>query len=211
MIQNRPRRTQAEGAVFARTNLGRALADLDEAIRLDPKSPDAYCKRGAVHQMPGNLDSALADLNESIQLDPKSPDAYCNRGGVYVNLGKLDRALGDLDEAIRLAPKAPLAYSNRGAVHQQLGDFDSALADLDKAIRLDPQAPACLPQPRCGVHKSGQAGQGDCRFGRGYSTGSEICESLQYSRKSIYGPWQVGSRASGPQRGHSIGSKIQYQ
>jgi tetratricopeptide (TPR) repeat protein len=48
----------------------RAIADLTEAIRLDPKYVWAYASRGEAYRMKGDYDRAIADLTEAIRLDP---------------------------------------------------------------------------------------------------------------------------------------------
>ena len=49
----------------------RAIADLSEAIRLDPKYAEAYYLRGVAYWNKGDLDRAVADYSEAIRLDPK--------------------------------------------------------------------------------------------------------------------------------------------
>src|SRR6266567_3870887 len=82
-----------------------ALADYNEAIRLDPKSALALSDRGVAYGNKGDYDRALADLNEAIRLDPKSAHAFRNRDIVYAYKGDYERAIADLNEAIRLNPK----------------------------------------------------------------------------------------------------------
>ncbi len=115
----------------------RAIADLDEAIRLDPNMANAYNNRGNAYSDKGLFDRGIADLDEAIRLDPKNASAYNNRGWAYNEKGLYDRAIADLDEAIRFDPKLSSAYKLRGFSHFKKGELDWALADLDKAIRLN--------------------------------------------------------------------------
>ena len=62
----------------------RAIADYNEAIRLDPKYAAAYNNRGNAYRDKGDTDRAIADFNEAIRLDPKLAHAYNNRGNAYV-------------------------------------------------------------------------------------------------------------------------------
>ena len=52
-----------------------ALADLDEAIRLDPRRAAGYGNRGVVRLMKNQPEDALADFNEAIRIDPRDVDA----------------------------------------------------------------------------------------------------------------------------------------
>ncbi len=117
----------------------RAIADYNEAIRLDPKFAQAYSSRGLAYDHKGDLGHADPDYNEAIRLDPKFAQAYFNRGNAYYQKGDDDRAIADYSEAIRLDPKYAYAYNNRGTAYDRQGDDDLAIADYSEAIRLDPK------------------------------------------------------------------------
>src|SRR5690242_19139349 len=57
----------------------KAIGDLDEAIRLDPKLTKAFNARGGAWMAKGEYDKAIRDLDESIRLDPKNALAFYNR------------------------------------------------------------------------------------------------------------------------------------
>jgi lipoprotein NlpI len=117
----------------------RAIAEYNEAIRLDPKFAYAYSNRGLAYDHKGDLERASPDYNEAIRLDPKYAQAYFNRGNAYYQKGDDDRAIADYNEAIRLTPKYAYAYNNRGTAYDHKGDPDRAIADYNEAIRLDPK------------------------------------------------------------------------
>jgi len=71
----------------------RAIADLDEAIRLDPKFALAYNNRGVAYKNKGELDRAITDFDEAIRLNPKYALPHDNRGNAYKNKGEYDRAI----------------------------------------------------------------------------------------------------------------------
>ena len=58
----------------------RAIAALDEAIRLDPECGPAYLARGLAWHDKWDLDRALADYAEAIRLDPDELRGYVYRG-----------------------------------------------------------------------------------------------------------------------------------
>jgi lipoprotein NlpI len=120
---------------------GQALADFDEAIRLDPKFVFAYTNRGYVYRARGNNYRAVADFSEAIRLDPKLVSTYVDRGNAYRARGDNDHAIADYSEAIRLAPKFADAYYNRGLAYLYGGTLDKALADVSEASNLDPADP----------------------------------------------------------------------
>src|SRR5260370_18349120 len=58
--------------------LDAALADLNEAIRIDPAYPCAYTNRGRVYAFKRDFDHAMADYDEPIRIDPTFAPAYNN-------------------------------------------------------------------------------------------------------------------------------------
>ena len=135
-------RTRAEALVesgYANLTNGQfdsALADFNEAIRLDPKAASAYSKRGVLYSVTGDKDRAFADFNEAIRLDPEDANAFYNRGISY-DKGDYDRAIADFDEAIRLDANYDLAFKARGWAYQAKGQLDRAIADFNQAIKLN--------------------------------------------------------------------------
>lgn len=125
-------------------DLDAALADLNEAVRLDPDSACAYTNRGRVYALRRDLDRAMADYDEAIRIDPGFALAYNNRGDAWFGRGDIDRAMGDFDTAIKLDPALAIAYGNRGFVHYRKRDFPHAIQDFSTQIRLAPDVLAFI-------------------------------------------------------------------
>jgi tetratricopeptide (TPR) repeat protein len=117
----------------------RALADCDEAIRLDPSYAGGHNGRCWALNNKGEHDRAIADCNQAIRLDPKVTGPLINRGIAWLGKRDSDRAITDFNEAIRLNPKDPNAFVNRAAAWSNKGDYARAIADYDQALRLDPK------------------------------------------------------------------------
>ena len=141
-----------------------AIADENDAIKIDPKFADAYVRRGASYAAKGDMDRAIADYNEAIRLDPKLAKAYGHRGYAYSVKGDMDRAIADYNEAIRLDPKLANAYRIRGYAYRGKGDMDRAIADFTEAIRLDPKFHR-LPQSELDAMRARLAGFWNVRPG----------------------------------------------
>ena len=103
----------------------RAIAEFDEAIRLDPKLTAAYWQRGISHASKGDHARAIADYEQAILLDPQLADAYYGRGFSKSMQGDHDGAIADYNQAIRLDPKLAAAYWQRGVSYAKKGDQNS--------------------------------------------------------------------------------------
>jgi lipoprotein NlpI len=120
-------------------DLDRAVADFNEAIRLDPEFALAYNNRGLAYRDKGEFDRAIADFNEAIRLEPKFAVAFNSRGFTYDRKGERDRAIADYTEAIRLDPKFAVAFRNRGRAYLYAGALPKAFADFSQSSELDPK------------------------------------------------------------------------
>ena len=82
----------------------RALADYDQAIRLDPRLAEAYYNRAYALYRLGRLEDSLVDFGKVIELNPRLPSAYFNRSIVFLALKQRNRAIADLRKALELDP-----------------------------------------------------------------------------------------------------------
>ena len=132
-------RQRKEGeTAFRAGDFDKAMANFNEAIRLNQNDAVAFYERGYTYSQKGDNDRAIADYNEAIRLDPKYALALFYRGIIYVNKGDAERAMADFNETIQLVPGHSMAFNNRGFIYESKGDNDRAIADYDKSIQLYP-------------------------------------------------------------------------
>jgi len=79
-----------------------AIADYDQAIRLDPDYPLAYNGRGLAYRNLGEDRRAITDFSQAIRLDPQYDRAYKNRGIAYEHLGGNHHAMRDYETAMHI-------------------------------------------------------------------------------------------------------------
>jgi len=114
-----------------------AIADYNEAIRLDPKYADAYYDRGNAYFDQNEYDLAIADYNEAIRLNPECANCFDSRGGATFFKGNDDAsAIADFTEAIRLNPSNAGFFKHRAMIYRDKGDKARADADEAQAARL---------------------------------------------------------------------------
>jgi tetratricopeptide (TPR) repeat protein len=117
----------------------KAIADYNEALRLDPQNADGYIDRGCAFYRKRQDDKALADFDKAIALNPERAAAYFRRSDVRTRLAQYDNAMADLNKAIQLAPGKAESYISRAQAHRRKKNYDRAIADSTKAIELDPK------------------------------------------------------------------------
>jgi len=116
-----------------------AIADLNRAIRSDPRMAIAYFARGDIKRSGGDAKGAVADFTMGIKLDPKCAPAYVCRGNARRNLDDTKGAIADCNRAIKLDAKNASAYIGLGMARTQKG-ISGAIDDFTKAIKLDPKS-----------------------------------------------------------------------
>lgn len=117
-----------------------AIADYQEAIRLNSNSFEAYTNRGNALKRKGDHDGAIRDYTEAIRLNSSSWEAYFNRGVARLNKGDNDGAITDFTATTKLNPRFEQAYLGRGQARSGKEDYDGAIADYNEAIRINPRS-----------------------------------------------------------------------
>jgi tetratricopeptide (TPR) repeat protein len=81
-----------------------ALADLNRALELDPKSSNAYNDRGLVKKAKHDLEGAAADYSKAIELNPKDATALSNLGVIKLDSSEVEAAIIYFDRALKIEP-----------------------------------------------------------------------------------------------------------
>jgi tetratricopeptide (TPR) repeat protein len=97
-----------------------AMQEFEEAVRLDPKNPNALFGRAVSRIMApqgfgGDVDGAIADLEAALAIKP-SPEAYFYLGEAYKMKGLNDKAAEAYKQALKLRPGYEDAAKALGAI-----------------------------------------------------------------------------------------------
>jgi tetratricopeptide (TPR) repeat protein len=115
-----------------------AIADLSEAIRLEPGRADSWRERAKAYAGEGLFDQAIADETRAIKLEPKDPSLYAERALLDFDRNRGPEAIADFTAGIGLAPRdANLRYL-RGHALRAAGEPARAIEDYSRALKLDP-------------------------------------------------------------------------
>jgi len=142
-IRSAPRRAeaafQAGMRLAAAGETAVAVDNFTRAIRIWPRSGDAYLERGLARQQL-EPDRALRDFDQALKLNPKLAPAYVARGAIFRDRGEAQRALGEFSAAVAIEPGVD-AYYQRGQIYESLGQHEKAIQSYSAAIALRPSAP----------------------------------------------------------------------
>jgi tetratricopeptide (TPR) repeat protein len=91
-------------AIFSWAANERALADLNQALRLIPNDIEALGDRGEHLLALGRHKEAISDLDRAKEIDPQNPDILGLRARVYAGMGDQERADAEYKELARVDP-----------------------------------------------------------------------------------------------------------
>ncbi len=136
---------------------------LQRAIKLNPKSSEAYLLRGDIAYRKLNYQQAGDDYTHVVNLQPKNAQAWLRLGKSQHIIGYHDDAIKCSQEALKLNPKLNEARFNLGLIQAYKGDAEksniayhealkfsrpsevqAALNDLQIALTKQPDSPALL-------------------------------------------------------------------
>ena len=152
--------------------MDRALADFEEALRVDPKNPFAFVNRAHIRLVQGDYNGALADYNRALgsynlvyyHTQGGWPwrtgttrvflDALPGRADTYVKLGQIDRAITDYNRAITennrvgiyCYPAALIGRKNASILNSR-GSAYAKKNDYERAIADFSRAIEIAPDP----------------------------------------------------------------
>jgi tetratricopeptide (TPR) repeat protein len=131
----------------------RALADGEQAVRLNPDLPIAHFVRAGAALNLGQYDRAIADYTETMKLRPSAaPSVYGPRGLAYHRKRDEAHAVADYSEILKIEPENAGMLLNRGDALRNMREWSRARDDYSEAIRLAPDNPG------------GWAGRGEIRL-----------------------------------------------
>jgi tetratricopeptide (TPR) repeat protein len=119
-------------------DLDQCLADVEQAIRLDPANAFAVGARGDVSLLKQDYAHAVADYTEAAALEPDNALLFIGRGMAHVGTGDPDRAIADFEQAMALQPALAVGLYWRGIAKRLKGDVAAGEADIAAAKKIDP-------------------------------------------------------------------------
>jgi tetratricopeptide (TPR) repeat protein/S1-C subfamily serine protease len=128
-----------------------AITDLNEAININPKYPEAYLTRGLLRSELGDSKGAIADLDRAININPNYLEGYTIRSIVNLKLNNFKGAISDSTRVINTNNTkggfyqsisssnigiSIIAYTMRSRANIEVKNFKDAIADSSRTIEL---------------------------------------------------------------------------
>lgn len=116
-----------------------AIAEYDEAIRIDPTVIDPYLFRGVAHNAIGELEQAIGDYRRALAIDPRNTDVHCRLAWLFATSPHpAFRSAGDAMEhslkAFDLGSWRPDVLDVFAASYAEMGDFAQAVKYQELAL-----------------------------------------------------------------------------
>src|SRR4029077_7608990 len=92
--------------------LTKAIADLTEVTKLNPKFSGACVNRGNIYVRQGKIDEAIGDYNAALQIEPNRTEVYTARARAFLRQKNYRQALVDLQTAVQMKSEKPEAALN---------------------------------------------------------------------------------------------------
>lgn len=129
---------RADISISSSKDFAKALADMDEAIKLQPQFAGYFINRAFLRYNLDDYFGAMADYDYAIQLEPLNATALFNRGLLRAEVHDNNKAIDDFSKVISLDPNNYHALYNRALLYKDIADYKSSVADLDKVIEAFP-------------------------------------------------------------------------
>ena len=116
-----------------------ARADLDRALRLDPRYPEAQQWRGELDLVEARFGSAADHFRAAIALDQEAPVPLALYALTLAAEGKADSSMATAKQAVRLNPSLAVSRLLQGTVLLYVGETMKAVGALEGALALEPE------------------------------------------------------------------------
>jgi ribosomal protein S12 methylthiotransferase accessory factor len=119
---------------------GKALDELGESLRLDPKEediPSIYSYMGVCFKELEQYRKAIEVLRKAEQHDDERTDVYNLLGFCFYKLGEHEKAIQCFQQVLKIDPSSAIDYANIASNYRDMGNREMAIHYYTLALELD--------------------------------------------------------------------------
>jgi tetratricopeptide (TPR) repeat protein len=119
-------------------NFPSAKLDLDQAMKIDPRSPEPHINLAAILLLEGDLPRAAAEAERAVDLQPSNIPASTTLVNIYIRQKNFHAAQLKLDQLLSAQPRRLQLVELKARVYIAAGDAQNAEKTLQQIIQTDP-------------------------------------------------------------------------
>jgi len=118
-------------------DMEKASADIDEAIKLEPRNAGLYINRSYMRYQLNDIRGTMADLDYAITLEPDNVTAHYNRALLRSEVGANNKAIEDYTFVLERDPDNYPAFYNRTMMLINTGQYQQGINGLNQLLEKD--------------------------------------------------------------------------
>ena len=127
------------GAILmSRLDMQSAVTELEAAVKIDPRRPEAHDMLGAALQGLGFAQQGIAQFRYALQADPDYVNARYDLANALVLAGRFDEAVENFRRVVDAFPNSARMHNQFGVMLARQGKLSEAAAEFDRALALEP-------------------------------------------------------------------------
>ena len=114
------------------------LAELDEALRIEPDFLPALVMRANTLWMEYRFQPALADANRALELEPGHPEAYAIKVKVLLDMDRRPEAMRMVDQLVEESAADARGLATAASLYARLENLTKARTTIERAREIAP-------------------------------------------------------------------------
>lgn len=189
---------RADISISRDADFERALTDIDQAIKLQPRMTGLYINRAFIRYRLDSYKGAMADYDYALTLEPMNIVALFNRSLLLMEVNANDLALEDLNRVLDLEPDDIRALYNRAVIHRAKHNYDAAIEDITKVAEQYPDFPGAFYLRGTIYREKGALAKAEADYKKGDALSKALTPEVAEKYDIQVSPAQADSNSDAP-------------